>query len=170
MSLHALKRLQLDEIWWMVSPQNPLKPAKGMARLAQRMDSARRMAQHPRIVVTDIERALGTFYTADTLRVLKARFPATHFVWLMGADNLRQFPRWKDWQDIFALVPVAVFRRPAYAAGRLRGKAAIRFDRAWRCAESAKNLAVSKPPAWLVLDNRLNSLSATQIREEQTKW
>ena len=112
MSLYALKRLGLDQIWWLVSPQNPLKSAAEMIPLARRMEQSMRLAAHPRLIVTSIESALGTRYTADTLRVLKKRFPRTRFVWLMGADNLRQIPCWKDWQDIFHAVPVAVFRRP----------------------------------------------------------
>ncbi len=130
---------------------------------------AQKVAHHPRIVVTDIERALHTRFTVDTLKALKRRYPTVQFVWLMGADNLAQLPRWKQWQAIFDLVPVAVFRRPSYAAGRSKGKVALRFDKAFHRADRAKILAAQTPPAWLVLDNRLNPLSATQIREEKTR-
>jgi nicotinate-nucleotide adenylyltransferase len=169
-SLYALKRLNLDQIWWLVSPQNPLKPARGMASLPERMEQARAAARHPRIAVTGIESAFGTLYTADTLRVLKRRFPRAHFVWLMGADNLQQIERWHRWPDIFRQAPVAVLRRPAYAAGRGRGKAAQRFDRAWQPASRSRNLAGQKPPAWMVLDNPLNPLSATGIRKDRRAW
>jgi len=165
-SRFALKRLGLDQVWWLVSPQNPLKSAHGMAPLSERLLAARRRAGHARIVVTDIERELGTLYTADTLRALKRRFPRTHFVWLMGADNLAQLPKWHKWTHIFEAVPVAVFRRPAYAAGRKRGKAAQRFDGAWMPVCRSGRLALSKAPAWLVLDNRLDPLSSTQVRKE----
>lgn len=166
-SLHALRRLQLDQIWWLVSPQNPLKPEKGMALLSKRMTAARALATHPKILVMDLEAKLDTRYTVDTLCKLKQKFPHTRFVWLMGADNLKQIPRWKDWQDIFALVPIAVFRRPAYVVGRTLGKAAQRFRRSWMPASRAKSLAGQVAPAWLVLDNQLNSLSATGIRQQQ---
>lgn len=167
MSLHALRQLKLDQIWWLVSPQNPLKSTKDMAPLQVRMAQAKQTMRHPRIKITDMESQLGTRYTVDTLRALKKRFPQTHFVWLMGADNLRQMPRWKKWQDIFKLVPVAVFRRPAYVAGRGIGQVALRFGHFWLPSRKAKNLARQGVPAWLVLDNQLNYLSATAIRRHQ---
>jgi len=173
MSLYALKQMKLDQIWWLVSPQNPLKSNNGMAPFDQRVASAKRMAKHPRFVVTDIEAALGTRYTADTLRKLKRRFRGVQFVWLMGADNLKQIPKWQDWEDIFRLVPVAVFRRPSYPSGRGIGKAAIKFDAAWhhaargaKVARQAQNLL----PAWVILDNKLNYTSSTNIRKEDPSW
>ena len=170
MSLHAMKRLGLDQVWWLVSPQNPLKSKIDMGTLAQRLASARAMARHPRIITTNIETQLDVRYTTDLLHELKRRFSRTHFVWLMGADNLQQIPRWHNWQDIFCSVPVAVFRRPAYAAGRKVGKAAQHFDAGWISAKQGKALADAKPPAWLVLDHPLNPLSATQIRKERSTW
>jgi nicotinate-nucleotide adenylyltransferase len=170
MSLYAMKHLGLDQIWWLVSPQNPLKSGKDMATLRQRMDYAKNIAAHPRVTVTDIEQRLGTRYTADSLRKLKRRFPGARFVWLMGADNLRQIPRWKDWQDIFNLVPVAVFRRPSYPAGRGMGKAAIKFKKYWRLPAQGKLLLRSALPAWMMLDNKLNYNSATKIRKENPRW
>src|SRR5205814_9002 len=101
-SLYALKMLGLDAVWWMVSPQNPLKSKKDMAPLKTRMQSARDVSRHPKIFVTDIETHLGTQYTADTLSSLQEHFPRTKFVWLMGTDNLRQIHRWQEWQSIFA--------------------------------------------------------------------
>jgi nicotinate-nucleotide adenylyltransferase len=169
-SLFALKRLGLDEIWWLVSPQNPLKTAKGMAPLADRLTAARQLASHPRILVTDIERQLGTRYTIDTLHALQRRFSHTRFVWLMGSDNLQQITRWRNWQSIFQSVPVAVFRRPAYAVGRKRGKAALRFDRNWQASSSSKTLVDQPAPAWLVLDNKLSFFSATEIRKDKPRW
>jgi nicotinate-nucleotide adenylyltransferase len=169
-SLYALKRLGLNQIWWLVSPQNPLKPAAGMAPLADRLIAARTTARHPRIAVTAIEAALGTVYTVDTLKALCRRFPRTEFVWLMGADNLQQITRWRNWRYIFATLPVAVFRRPAYAAGRGCGKAAEAFDRAWLPASESRTLAGHRPPAWLVLDNPLNPFSATEIRKDRPTW
>ncbi|MDR3450142.1 MAG: nicotinate-nucleotide adenylyltransferase [Alphaproteobacteria bacterium] len=170
MSLYALKRLGLDQIWWLVSPQNPLKPTRGMAPFADRLAHASRIAHHPRLIVTDIEAQLGTRYTADTLRLLARKFPHTRFIWLMGADNLRQIPHWQNWRAIFASVPIAVFRRPAYPAGRGLGKAAIRFGKGWTPPSQARLLARKPLPAWVILDNKLNPISATKLRKEDPEW
>ena len=172
MSLHALKRLGLDQIWWLVSPQNPLKNKETMMLIALRTATAICLATpHPRLIVTTLETQLGTHYTIDTLRALKRRFPRTSFVWLMGADNLRQMPRWKSWAEIFDLVPVAVFRRPAYPAGHGLGKVALRFGHAWHTPGAARRLS-QKPllPAWVILDNKLNTTSATNIRKDPLSW
>ena len=133
-SLAALKYLDLDEVWWLVSPQNPLKPVAGMAPFADRMASARAMARHPRIRVTDLEARIGTRFTADTLKALVTRFPGCRFVWLMGADNLAQISSWRDWTKIFHLTPIAVFDRPSYTIKALTALAARRFRRARRQA------------------------------------
>ncbi|MDR3425031.1 MAG: nicotinate-nucleotide adenylyltransferase [Alphaproteobacteria bacterium] len=173
MSLYALKHLGLDQIWWLVSPQNPLKTPASMAGLERRRECAARWALHPKLTVTVIENELGTRFTVDTLRELKRRFPRTRFVWLMGADNLRQIPRWKAWRDIFRLVPVAVFRRPAFPAGLGLGQAAIRFARAWHPASQGRKIArlpQKSLPAWIVLDNKLNYTSATRIRKDNSAW
>jgi nicotinate-nucleotide adenylyltransferase len=163
-SLMALARLGLDEVWWLVSPQNPLKPVAGMASLARRLAEARAVAHHPRIRVTGIEARLGTVYTAETVLALKRRFPALCFVWLMGADNLIQIDQWKDWQRIFHAVPVAVFARPSYCFRALAAKAAHRFA-GFRVPEGeARLLARRRPPAWVFIHGRLNPLSASAIR------
>lgn len=163
-SLHALQALGLDRVWWLVSPQNPLKPTRGMAPLAERLREARAVARHPRITVTCVEGDLGTRFTADTLAELVRRYPRTRFVWLMGADNLGQIPRWKRWERIFLTVPVAVFARPAYSLGALGGKAARRFARRKVGAGEFRGLAGRKPPAWTFLRNPLHPASATAIR------
>jgi len=163
-SLIALKALDLDEVWWLVSPRNPLKPAVDMAPLDRRLAEARAVARHPRIRVTDIETRLGTRYTIDSLRALKARFPRHAFVWLMGADNLAEIPRWRDWEAIFELVPIAVIDRPTYSYKALAGRAARRFGRARLAARDARALAAQRPPAWIFLRARLHPASATAIR------
>lgn len=168
-SLYALKRLGLDQVWWMVSPQNPLKSSRGMAALDERVAEARRVARHPRITVTGIETDLGTQYTADTLRVLARRFPRTRFVWLMGADNLRQIPRWRHWTRIFQTVPVAVFARPTYSMGALGGMAAQRYARRRVREHRVKGLAGRKAPAWVFLRNPLHPASATAIRRARAR-
>lgn len=135
-----------------------------------RLSEAQTVACHPRIRVTSIETDLKTRYTTDTLRALQQRFPKTRFVWLMGADNMQQIVRWERWPDIFQRTSVAVFRRPTYAAGRGMGQAAQRFDRGWIPASEARSLPTHKPPAWTMLDNPLNPLSATKIRKDHPSW
>lgn len=160
-----MKALRLDRVWWLVSPQNPIKTTEGMAPLQTRLHTARDILRdHPRMLATDIERELGTVYTADTLRLLKKRFPRTRFVWLMGADNMRQIPCWRRWTDIFALVSVAVLRRPGYVVGPNLGKAARRFASRSLPARAGRRLTVAAPPCWTVLDNPLNPQSSTEIR------
>ncbi|MCG5239504.1 nicotinate-nucleotide adenylyltransferase [Azospirillum doebereinerae] len=164
-SLFALKALGLDRVWWLVSPQNPLKPAAGMAALPERLAEARRVAAHPRIEATSIETALGTRYTADTLAELTRHFPKTRFVWLMGADNLRQIPLWRHWTRIFESVPVAVFARPTYSLSALSGQAAQRYIRRRVSKHGVKGLARRKRPAWVFFRNPLHTASATAIRQ-----
>jgi nicotinate-nucleotide adenylyltransferase len=168
-SLLALKYLQLDELWWMVSPQNPLKSKEDMAPFAERLASARAMARHPRILVTDVETRLHTRYTADTLLALRRRFPRTHFVWIMGADNLAQIPKWERWTEIFSSVPVAVFDRGTYVFPALAGKAARRYAAERVSAENAARLAKATPPAWAYFHIRRHPASATDIRAQFAK-
>ena len=162
-SVEELKRLGLDEIWWLVAPQNPLKPVAGMAPLKKRMASATAVARDPRIRVLDLETRLGTHFTADTIAVLQARHPQTHFVWLMGADNLAQIRHWKNWQAIFARVPIAVFARPTYCRSALAELAALRFRRA-RVSPKTRHFGDARPPAWMFLPVKLDPNSATAIR------
>jgi nicotinate-nucleotide adenylyltransferase len=160
----ALKHLALDELWWLVSPQNPLKSTDDMASFAERFDSATRMARHPRIRVSDLEARLGTRYTADTLKTIVARFPQTHFVWIMGADNLRQIDRWKNWRLIFRTMPVAVFDRAPYVWGALASHAARRFRHYRMQTGRAAKLALAKPPAWVFFHTQRHPASSTAIR------
>jgi len=164
-SREALKRLNLDEIWWLVSPQNPLKERTGMAPLAERVAAARTLSRgNRRIRVTDIETDLGTTYTAQTLARLQRRYPAVRFVWLMGSDNLIQIPRWKDWHKIFTLTPIAVFTRPTYDSRALVGKAAHRFRRRRLPHTAIRRLSRRSTPVWAFLRFRRHSASATEIR------
>jgi nicotinate-nucleotide adenylyltransferase len=155
-------------VWWLVSPQNPLKPSAGMAPFVERLAAAAGIAAaERRIRVSDIEAGLGSSYTADTLRVLRRRFPRTRFVWLMGGDNLAQLPYWKRWQGIFSTVPIAVFDRPRTSLRALAGKAAHRFARARVPLTAARRLALMPPPAWVFFHTRLDPRSATRIRTER---
>ncbi|MBH67474.1 MAG: nicotinic acid mononucleotide adenylyltransferase [Rhodospirillaceae bacterium] len=160
----ALKRLRLNKIWWLVSPQNPLKSAQDMAMLKDRANLARQVARNPNIIVSTIESQLGTQYTIDILCILKKRYPKTRFVWIMGADNFIQFPEWKDWDKIARLVRIAVFDRPGFSLLALSGKMAHRFS-AYRIYErQSSHLRRLRPPAWIFHHTLLNQCSATRIR------
>jgi len=165
-SREALKVLALDEVWWLVSPQNPLKATADMARLDQRLAYARTVARDPRIVVTDVERRLGTTRTAATLRLLRQRYARLDFVWLMGADNLAQMPRWWRWTDIFRRVRVAVLDRSPYSYRAHAGAAAHRYASV-RCAP--RRLWTHTPPAWSFLAIRRHGASGTALRNATTK-
>ena len=155
-------------MWWLVSPQNPLKPVAGMAGFAERLARPQSVAAaDPRIGVSDIEPRLGTTLHRRHAAGAAPALPAARFVWLMGADNLVQFPYWGRWQAIFRAVPIAVFARPAARKKRLPGIAAHRFARARLPATAARRLAATRPPAWVFFHTRLDPRSATQIRAEQ---
>jgi nicotinate-nucleotide adenylyltransferase len=164
----ALERLALDELWWLVSPQNPLKPVEGMAPFAQRMAQAKSVAKaDARIVVSDIEVQMGTRFTVDTLGQLRQRFAQAAFVWIVGADNLRQMHRWQGWRTIFRMVPIAVFPRAPYSLRALGSRAARRFEFARIPETRARRLAELKPPAWVFLRTPLHGESASRIRKRQ---
>jgi nicotinate-nucleotide adenylyltransferase len=156
----ALRRLGLDYVWWLVTPQNPLKGRVGLVPLEDRVRQARMIATRPRIVVMDIERALGTRYSIDTLKALQRRFPRLNFVWLMGSDNLAIFRRWKRWEEIAARVPIAVIQRPGTILSALNAKAMQRFATRRR----GEDLVTQTPPAIAILDGRRNTQSSTAIR------
>jgi nicotinate-nucleotide adenylyltransferase len=162
-SLEALRRLDLDWVWWLVSPQNPLKPKTGMAPLAERLARARAVARHPRIRVTAIEARFGRPFTVDTLRRL-GTWQDHRFVWLLGADNLAQLPRWKRWTEIVARAPVAVLERHPFSHSALRGAAATRLAAARLPHERARDLPLREPPAWTYLRFRAHPASSTALR------
>lgn len=163
----AIRKLALDQVWWLVSPQNPLKSEQGMAPLQKRIADAEKIAADARISVTGIETELGTRYTADTLAALVETFPKARFVWLMGADNLVQIHKWREWSRIFHTVPVAVFARPTYSLRAEQAKAAKRFARYRIPPYKAARLVDKKLPAWVLFKRPLNPLSATQIRRQE---
>jgi len=164
-SLTALKRLGLDQVWWLVTPGNPLKDVSDLPGLAERVAAARAVARHPRITVTGFDGGSGSHYTVDLLKALKQRFPGVHFVWLMGADNLAAFHRWKAWPQIFSLVPIAVLDRPGYRLKARASQAAQRFAPYYVDETDAAGLALLVPPAWTILSHRLSGLSSTALRE-----
>jgi nicotinate-nucleotide adenylyltransferase len=151
-------------VWWLVTPGNPLKDTSGLAPLDERIAAARALARHPRIAVTGIEAKIGLRYTYDTIRHLVAHCPGVHFVWIMGADNLRSFHRWQRWRGLAALVPIAVIDRlgpSLYALGSISAQALARR----RIPESAAaSLPTRKPPAWVLLHGLKSPLSSTALR------
>ena len=164
-SQQALKLLGLDEVWWLVSPQNPLKSEAGMTALRDRLDEARRIAHDQRqILVTAVEAELVTRYTVDTLDALRQHYPDIDFVLLAGADILEELPRWRDWERVFQTVPIAVFARKPYTLTVLSGLAARRFAQFRIPEEEASTLSGRTPPAWVFLHIREHPASATAIR------
>lgn len=161
-SLVALSRFALDEVWWLVAPQNPLKPPS--SPYAGRLAGARAMARHPRIRVSDIERRLGTYYTVDTLEALGRRFPAHRFVWIMGADSFAGLHRWHRWRTIMETVPVAVMNRPGHYLKAAASPAARRYAAARVPQHEAASLPTRSPPAWAMVTFPLRHESSTAIR------
>ncbi|MEM7169251.1 MAG: nicotinate-nucleotide adenylyltransferase [Pseudomonadota bacterium] len=163
----ALRRLNLNAVWWLVSPQNPLKGTEGMASLAQRLKKAQKIAAADPILVSDIEALFATRYSVDSCQTLVQSFPKVHFVWIMGADNLIQVDQWSRWQDLFNTLPVAIFDRPTYSLGAVASKAARRFEDSRVSEPAVRSLVWREPPAWAFLRDRLNPMSATQIRADE---
>ncbi len=162
--LLAMRRLGLDRVWWLVTPGNPLKDTHGLAPLQKRVAAARALAHHPHIDVTDFEAQLGIHYTFETVSYLVRRCRGVHFVWIMGADNLRSFHRWQRWRDIAALVPIAIVDRlgpSLYAAASAAGQA---FARVRLPEKAARTLPERKPPAWIYLHGLKSPLSSTALR------
>jgi nicotinate-nucleotide adenylyltransferase len=169
-SLFAAEALGLDEVWWLVSPGNPLKPRQGMAPLTARMASARRMARRAPIRVSALERELGTRFTADTLTALCRRWPRRRFVWLMGADNLAQFARWKDWRGIARRIPIAVIARPGYDRAAVASLAMAWLRRYRTTAAGLRNRTGWSAPALVLLRFDPDRRSATAIRRADPHW
>jgi nicotinate-nucleotide adenylyltransferase len=169
-SMHALEGLGLDELWWLVSPGNPLKPKAGMAPLAARYASALRASRGLPIRPTAIERELGSPYTYHTLLALTRRYPKRRFVWIMGSDNLVQFHRWRQWRSIARLVPIAVVARPGYDGEARAARAMGWLRRFVHPAGSAHSWTRWRPPALVFLQLPLDPTSATGIRAACPDW
>lgn len=157
-------RLRLDRVWWLVTPGNPLKSHDGLAPLGERLAAAERLAAHPRMVATGLEARLATRYTRDTLAALRRLYPGRRFVWVMGADNLAQFHRWRGWREIAAMVPLAVVDRPGWRLRALSSPAARAFASRRVAERDAARLPYRRPPAWVFLTTRLSPLSSTALR------
>ena len=169
-SIHAARALDLDEIWWLVSPGNPLKDSKASAPLIARFRSAQSVARHLPIRVTAIERELGSAYTVDTLAALRRRFPRARFLWLMGGDNLTRFHQWRDWRRIAALVPIAVIARPGYYGAAHAGRAMGWLRRFVRPASQARYWTEWRLPALVLLKLPPDRTSATALRAADPHW
>lgn len=160
----AIKKLALDQVWWLVSTRNPLK-ARQPATVAERVQAARRLTKNLKVTVSRLEAEIESRHTSETLGFLRQRFPAARFVWLMGSDNLATLDEWRNWRGIFGSVPICVFARPASRAAVMNSKAARSFaDRRIRAVQS-RALAEMEPPAWMYLTVPLNSAASTAIRE-----
>jgi nicotinate-nucleotide adenylyltransferase len=169
-SLFALKRLKLDRVWWLLTPGNPLKDNGGLHDLTERADAARKIADDPRIDISCLEAVIGTRYTVDTIIHLRRRVSGAHLVWIMGADNLAQFHRWKDWRRIASEVPLAVIDRPPQSFRALAAPAAQALARYRLPENQAARLAEQHAPAWVFLSGMKLSLSSTRLRNSDGSW
>ena len=169
-SLFAIKRLQLDRVWWLLTPGNPLKNHDGLHALADRAEAACRTADDPRIDISCLEAVIGTRYTVDTITHLRRRVSGVHFVWIMGADNLAQFHRWKDWRRIASDVPIAVIDRPPQSFRALAAPAAQALARYRLPENQAARLADQRAPAWVFLTGMKSNLSSTGLRNPDGSW
>jgi nicotinate-nucleotide adenylyltransferase len=165
--LLAMKRLDLDRVWWLVTPGNPLKDTRHLESLDRRMAAVRALARHPRIDISAIEAQIGTRYTHDTIAYILARCPGVHFTWIMGADNLRSFHRWQKWRGIADMIPIAVVDRlgpSLYAGASVAGRALRRFQIP---EQDARSLPLRAPPAWVFLHGLKSPLSSTALRAQR---
>jgi nicotinate-nucleotide adenylyltransferase len=169
-SLFAIKRLQLDRVWWLVSPGNPLKQQGTLHDLDERVEAARRVANNPRIDVSCLESVIGTRYTVDTISYLRRRAGGLRFVWIMGSDNLAQFHRWQNWRRIASEVPIAVIDRPPQSFRALAAPAAQALARYRLPENQAARLADHRAPAWVFLTGMKLNLSSTGLRNPDGSW
>jgi len=169
-SLFAIKRLKLDRVWWLVTPGNPLKDQGGLRDLGRRAEAARAMANDPRIDVTCLEAVIGTRYTFDTITYLRRRAAGVRLVWIMGADNLAQFHRWKNWRRIADQVPIAVVDRPPQSFRALAAPAAQALARYRLPENQAARLSESRTPCWVFLTGMKSNLSSTGLRNLDGSW
>ena len=165
----AMRRLDLDWVWWLVAPQNPLKQAGDYADFDARMAGAREIASHSRCVVTDLEKSLGTRTTSETLAALAPVLARGRFVWIMGADSFANLHKWNDWLDIPETLPLAVCARPGYLLSALASPAALRFNAARLPTEKARLLPDLEAPAWVFLPMPLRKESSSAIRARHSR-
>ncbi len=166
-SRQVLKRLNLDAVWWLTTPGNPLKDAAELAPLRQRVMAARSLVDHPRVHVTGFEAAHGFRYTYDTLRYLRKTLPDRHFVWIMGADSFVSFHKWEHWRDIADLMPLVIYARPGSSRRAPFSKAATTLAR-YRLDQFDANIVATSPvPSWIYLTGLMSGASSTELRNRQ---
>ncbi|MDJ0615100.1 MAG: nicotinate-nucleotide adenylyltransferase [Rhizobiaceae bacterium] len=163
----SLKRLKLDQIWWIVTPGNPLKDTSELPPLSERIQLSEDMIEDPRIKVTAFETRHKVRFTADTVRLVKKLRPRQHFVWLMGADNLASFHKWQDWRGIADTLPIAVIDRPGSTLSYRSARAALALSRYRVDSDDAPMLATLPAPAWTFIHGPRSSLSSTMLRNRQ---
>jgi nicotinate-nucleotide adenylyltransferase len=164
--LMALRRLALDRLWWLVTPGNPLKDRAGLPPTTARIAAAQACAHDPRIVATGLEEQIGSYYTLETVRFLERRCPGVRFVWIMGADSLASFQRWRGWREIAETLPMAVVDRPGWTLKATRSRAAVALA-PYRWDETdAALIAAAAPPAWVFLHGPRSFLSSTELRKQ----
>ncbi|MDZ4790493.1 MAG: nicotinate-nucleotide adenylyltransferase [Hyphomicrobiales bacterium] len=168
-SIEALKRMQLDCVWWIVTPGNPLKSAGELVAFDERMATAKALVDHPRIIVTAFEAALPSAYTSETLAFLRRRIPGVRFVWIMGGDNLAGFHRWRGWRTVMETMPIAVFDRPGFRYRALASVTARAYDFAMARECSAAGLPLKKAPVWTYFSQPLREISSTQLRQAKAR-
>jgi nicotinate-nucleotide adenylyltransferase len=161
----AINTLGLDAVWWLVSPGNPLKSHMPKP-LSERVEMAKLLAAHPKIKVSSLEERLGTRYTVDTLAKLRERYRQKRTIWIMGADNLAEFHRWRRWREIMSQTPVAIMDRPGWRYKALASPAARTFARYRLDAARARLLPLLNPPAWCMLAMPMANISSTAIRTD----
>ena len=164
----AIKEFSLDRIWWLVSPGNPLKK-DAPADLDRRLSACNKLVNHPKVIVTDLERVFNTRYTAQTLTTLKSQYRGVRFVWLMGADNLAEFHKWDRWQDIMHMLPVGVMARPNQQLAANCSPAARIFRESRLSARSSTALPFKEAPSWSLLTGPMDDESSSKIRAKG-KW
>ena len=165
-----MEALGLDEVWWLVSPGNPLKPATGMAPYPARLASARAMARRSRIKVSDFEAKAGTRYTVDTLAAIRRHWPGDHFIWLMGEDTVAQFHQWKDWRQLARMVPIALLSRPGYGDDARAARAMGWLRQFVRPSAMARQWTLWSAPAIIFLRLPPDPTSATRLRALDPDW
>jgi len=168
-ALYALKKLRLDWVWWLVSPQNPLKDPGDYADYEERLKQVCDVASHPRFIVTNLERQFGTITTAGFLKKFKPEMQRGHFVWIMGADSFANLHRWNHWTYIAETIPLAFLARPGYSIRALNSPAALRYADYRLPTEDAALLPETKPPAWVFVPMPLRDESSTAIRQKRVK-
>jgi nicotinate-nucleotide adenylyltransferase len=161
------KLLNLDYVWWLLSPQNPLKDSKETLPIAARIALANYIIKNPQTIVSTIEKNFNSCYTVNTIKQLKLRFPNVKFVWIMGADNLLQFSKWYKWREIFGLLPIAVYDRDPFSYRALRSKASISYSKYRVTGKNLSKLAFQTSPVWGYLRLRKHPLSSTEIRKNE---